>query len=109
MDEHNLKDLSALTALNNMMTNGWFDICTINSVAEMMGINPKCEAYRILYPLHCVHFDKMPDELKRAIPGLIQQCLGVAPIFQFKTLASNVIDVTEQKPEKRGLLQLFGK
>ena len=107
----NLKELSALTALNNMMAKGWFDICTINSIAEMMGINPKCEAYRILHPLHCVHFDKMPDELRKAIPGLVQECLGIAPIFRFKTMAQKTINVTpQQEPKiKRGLLRLFAK
>lgn len=104
----NLKELSALTALNEMMAKGWFDICTINAVAELLGVNPRGESYRILYPLHCVHFDKMPGELREAILGLIQDCIGMAPIFQFKTLAQKIIDVSpDQKVKKRSLLSLF--
>ena len=106
----NLKELSALTALNEMMMKGWFDICVINKVAELLGVNPRCEAYRIVAPLHCIDFDKMPDELRVAIPRLIQECLGIAPIFQFKTIVRAVIDVTpEQKPGRYSWLQLLGK
>ena len=81
-----LKQIAALTSLNDMMKKGWMNICTVDAVAELLGVNPKCEAYAILKPLHCVSFDKMPEELASAIPGLIQACLGVEPIFQFKTL-----------------------
>ena len=106
----NLKELSALTALNEMMAKGWFSISVIDKVGELLGVNPRCEAYRILAPLHCIDFDKMPDELRAAIPRLIQECLGITPIFQFKTIARTVIDVTpEQKPGGHGWLRLLGK
>lgn len=106
-----LKQLSAITALNAMMEKGWFDICAIDSIGTMLGIDPKqCEAYRILRPLHCVHFNKMPDELRKAIPGLIRQCLSVEPTFRFEqpTPAPStavVISVeAEQRQQRRGLL-----
>ena len=106
----NLKDLSALTALNNMMEKGWFSICTIDDVAALLEVNPRGETYTILRPLHCIHFDKMPAELRDAIPGLIQQCLGIAPIFRFKTLQREMIDVTNEEPStKSRFLRLLGK
>lgn len=99
-----LKQLAAMTSLNDMMSKSHFNICTIDSVAKLMQINPGGEAYDTLRPLHCIHWDRMPAELREAVPDLIRQCLGVAPTYQFKTLAQEVIDVT---PARR-LLRLFG-
>lgn len=81
---NDLKMMAAITALNAMMQKGWLSMSTIDRVGEMLSINPKGEAYRILAPLHCVDFDKMPRELVEQIPMLIQQCLSVTPTFQFK-------------------------
>lgn len=106
-----LRHLSALTSLNNMMAKGYFDICTVDGVADLLELSVKAtQAYKILRPLHCVHWEKMPTELRDAVPGLIQECLGVAPAFQFKTLRQEVIEVTseEAKPAKRGFLRLLG-
>jgi hypothetical protein len=104
---NDIKQLAAITALNDMMSKGYFCICTIDKVAKMLGINARGEAYDTLSPLHCVHFDKMPQELRDAIPGLIHQILSIQPTYQF-TLparqASRVVATIE--PEKpRGFLQ----
>ena len=102
-----IKEIAALTALNDMMAKGWFDICVINKVADLIDVNPSGDAYRILAVLHCIHYDKMPADLRDSIPDLVQQCLGIAPIFQFKTLNQKVIDVTpERRSEKRRWLRL---
>ncbi|MFA7291839.1 MAG: hypothetical protein WC023_06280 [Rhodocyclaceae bacterium] len=103
-----LKQLAALTALNNMMAGSHFSICTVRDVGAMLGVAPdRCEAYRMLTTLHCIHWDKMPPELLQAIPGLIQECLGIAPVYQFKTAKAEVIDITP--PTKRGgFLKLIG-
>jgi hypothetical protein len=106
-----LKQLSALTALNEMMAKGYFDICTIDSVADLLGLRVKdTEPYRILRPLHCVNWQKMPAELREAIPGLIQECLGVQPAFQFKTLQQPVIELrtVDEEPKRGGFLRLLG-
>ena len=102
-----LKQQIALTSLNNMMDKGYFDICTVDSVAELLGVNAKGDAYSMLRPLHCVHWDKMPPEVREAVPGLIQECLGVAPVFKFKTLEALVIDVGPA-PKKASVLQRLG-
>ncbi len=103
-ENHDLRQMSAMTALNSMMSGRFFDICTIDSVGKMMGVRPEGEAYNILRPLHCIHWEKMPDELRDAVPDLIRQCLGVGPSYVFKTLTQEVIDVTPA----RKLLRLFG-
>jgi len=99
-----IKNLAAMTALNSMMQSPFFNICTIHNVAELMGVNPKGEAYATLAVLHCIHWDKMPIELREAVPGLIQQCLGIAPSYVLKTLEQEVLDVAPA----RKFLRLFG-
>jgi hypothetical protein len=80
-----LKQLSAVTALNSMFKKGHFDICCIRNVGELLGVDPKFagEAYKILQPLHCINFSDMPSELRDAIPSLIRECLQQEPTFQF--------------------------
>lgn len=109
MDE--MKQMVAMTALNKMMVGGHFSICTIDSIAEMLGVDPKGDAYRMLRPLHCVNFADMPSELKARVPGLIKECLGVEPIYQFALPAKAVV-VSEPSPEsqpKRGLMRLLAR
>lgn len=115
----NLKQLAALAALNDELASPSFSICTLDKVAKMLGVNPKCESYDILHTIHCVHYDKLAPELRDAIPKLIQDCVGQTPAFQFDTTSevfsaraarlSAAIDacVDAQKP-RRGLLRLLG-
>jgi hypothetical protein len=106
-----IKQLAALTALNEMFAKGHFNICTIDTVAQMLAVNPKGEAYDILRPLHCIDYTKMPAPLREQIPHLIKQCLGVQPFFQFtaRELAGHVVEVAEPEPApRRGLLRLLG-
>lgn len=112
-----LKELAAVTALNAMMAKGWFSICTIDNVGQMLGRNPRGEAYDILHSLHCIHFDKMPPALREEIPRLIEQCLNCAPTHRFSTVQQHrVIDITppaapaEEPSEdapRRGLMRLL--
>jgi hypothetical protein len=110
-----LKQLSAVTALNNMMSGGHFNICTIDSVAALLEVQCRgSDAYRILHTLHCVDWGKMPPELRAAVPDLIKECLGIAPVFQFTDTTKRVIDITppkqEQPEHKRGgFLRLLGR
>lgn len=103
-----LKMLAALTSLNDMMAKGYLNICTINTIAEMLGINPKGDAHRTLHPLHCVNFEKMPAQLRQAIPGLIRECLSIEPTYQFPSPVAKAEPepVATAQPEKRG--QLMG-
>lgn len=106
MDEQ--KQLIALTALNKMFRGRYFSICTIDSVAEMLGVNPAGEAYRMLCPLHCVHWDEMPAQVRQQVPDLIREYLGVGPAFQFETLRHEVIEVAPAEP-RRGFLRLLSR
>lgn len=114
-----LKQLAAITALNTMLKGRYFDVCTITKVAELLDIQPEREAMATLRVLHCMDYDKMPQELRAAVPGLIHQCLAVTPVYQFPmpVLTKASFDlatvVCEQAPEakaepkRRGFLQLL--
>lgn len=106
-----IKQLAALTALNDMMQKGYVCICTIDKIGEMLGINPKCESHQILRTLHCVHFDKMPTELRQQIPLLIKECLSMEPTYQFAmTVLAPPESVVEPVPQKKpSLLRLLEK
>lgn len=106
-----LKKLAAMTALNNMLQQGHFSICAVDDAAKLLGMrNGRCDAYNTLHALHCIDYAKMPKELRDAIPGLIQQVLGVEPVYQFKTMAKRVLDVNPpaDKGSSGGFLKLIG-
>jgi hypothetical protein len=100
-----LKELAAMTALNKMLADGHFSICTVDSVAAMLNVRPAGDSYNILRTVHCVDYAKMPAELREAIPSLIKECLGIDPFYQFKTMERQVIEVS---PVKCGFMRLIG-
>ncbi|MHB8123124.1 MAG: hypothetical protein ACYDG4_13320 [Desulfuromonadaceae bacterium] len=83
MGTENLNQAIALTALNDMFKRGSFSICCIDKVAAVLMINPKGRAYDLLSSLHCINFRDMPSEVRKAVPELIKECLGVDVIYQF--------------------------
>lgn len=107
MDE--IKAAAALTALNEMFQGSHLNICTIDRVAKLLGVHPEREAYDTLHALHCVHWDKMPRDLRNQIPALIQQALGQGDTyfqFELKRPANNSLAVLdESKHTRRPLLQ----
>ena len=107
------KALIAITALNKMFAGAHFSICTIDSIAEMLGVIPDGEARRQLKPLHCMDWSDMPRDLRQRVPILIQQALAGDEKFRFvlnteQNQALTVIDGC--KHTRRPLLtRLLGK
>lgn len=83
-----------MTALNHTLKSSYFDVCALDKAAKLLDVNPKGEAYDTLHAIHCVHYDKMPPQLREAIPDLIKQCLGREITYQFTHLKQEVIEVT---------------
>lgn len=86
-----LKKQAAVVAINNMLASGHFSICVVRDVAEILEGDIKCEEYTILRTLHCVDYDKMPPDVKKAIPQLIMACMKRPDVFQFP-IPSNTND-----------------
>lgn len=76
MNDQQLAQLSALTALNQMMRGGKFYISTVTEVAKALGAVPDARAMDILRPLHCMDISRMPPELQAALPKLIAKLSG---------------------------------
>lgn len=106
-----LQKMAAIAALNKMMQQGYVSICTIDSIAKMLGVTPPAAPYAILNTLHCVNFSGMSQELKQAVPGLIKQCIDLEPDYRFSPREITVDRVVEASPpEKRGgILRLLGR
>ena len=107
-----LKEMTAVVALNSMMDKGYFDICTIDKVAKLLNVSAKSDSYLILSALHCVDFGKMPPALRDSIPSLIQECLGIKPTYQFKSAKTGqVIELVPPtaEPKPSSFLRLFNK
>ncbi len=104
-----IKALAALTALNEMFAGNHLSICTIDKVATLLGVHPEPDAYSALSALHCVHWNRMPRELRDRVPALIQQALGNGTAqfrFELASPANNAMQVLDQsKHTRRPLLQ----
>lgn len=96
MNDTQLAKLSALASLNEMMRSGKFYISTVTEVAKAIGSVPDARAMDILRPLHCMDISRMPPELQRALPQLIERCINV-PAYQFQ--------LTQLTPEQQQRLQ----
>lgn len=105
----NTKAIIAITALNSMFEGSHFDICTIDNVAKMLAVHPERDAYQQLRALHCINWNKMPRELRAAVPGLVQQALAGGehvPVFSLATESSQVLAVIDgSKHTRRPILQ----
>lgn len=97
MNDEQLIHLSVLVSLNRMMTGNYLDLCTIDSAMKALGRIPDGAAYTVLRQLHCVHWDKMPGELREAVPGLIERCLNI-PVSQFQITPAARVELAPQKP-----------
>lgn len=105
MSQQPLIQAAVISSLNRMMKGRRFDICTVRDAAELLGVDPHGEAYRVLRTQHCAEWDTIPQELRREIPNLIRQCLGQdeAPQFYYpsESPAIDVLPKLETTPEKR--------
>ncbi len=79
-----IRQITALAALNTMLKQKHFSICTIRELVTMFDVVPDAEAMKVLTPLHCVNYADMPPELYAALPSIIERALSGSPLFQFE-------------------------
>ena len=63
--------LAAQAALDKMFNQGYFSICTLDSILKMTGQVADKMCYDILHTIHCVHYNEMDETLRRGLPMLI--------------------------------------
>ncbi len=55
---------------------GWFSICPLNDVQEILGAPfMGNDAYRLLDSYHCVNYFSIPREIRKRLPELIREAL----------------------------------
>lgn len=70
----------AQAAINKMLGEGHFSICTIDSILKLTGGIPPQREYDMLRALHCVDFKAMSPRLRVELPRLMQVVLEGPPI-----------------------------
>lgn len=106
-----LKAMAAAAILNKTFESSFFSICAVRDAAEMLGRNPHCEEFTLLYGLHCVSYAKMPRELREKIPGLVALCLGLesqSSAFQPVALDIKLLDDRKLTKPKNKFLSWIG-
>lgn len=84
---------ACVVALQKMFNSNYFDICTLNAVADTLGRRALLcgRDYEALRALHCVHWSDMGRDMSRSVK---EKCLELLAI------ETSVIDmVDEVKPE----------
>lgn len=69
------KRLVVQTAVTQLFERKWFSISELNEIMELIGARTGGEAHQMLHALHCVHYDKMPPDLRARVPHLVNECL----------------------------------
>jgi len=77
-------------ALNNLFTERSFNICTLDQIGTMLGINPEQHPnYKLLRPLHCVAYADMSPAILQELQQRVAECLR--PQFQPGALAKALL------------------
>jgi len=84
-----LQLMAAEAALQKMLSDKHFSICTMDRIIDMLGIKPDKEAYSILSTLHCIDYNAMRRELIEALPDLIHR------VLQSPSLEASRINIVE--------------
>lgn len=51
------------------------DVCPVNDAANILNVDTKNDAYRLLSAYHCVQYWNIPKEIRHRIPELIREAL----------------------------------
>jgi hypothetical protein len=79
----NLNHKIAALAWNEMMASQFFSICAVDKAATLLGCSARSGMhYEALQALHCIHWNKMPKDVREAIPLMIAKCLELPPQFR---------------------------
>lgn len=75
-------------ALNRLLNERHFSICTLDSIADVLGTSRNTEAYRLLRALHCIDYAAMSPQMREALPQLINEALRPAHTHNPATAAA---------------------
>lgn len=87
--------LVVTAALDDLFRKEWFDVCNLDKVMKICNAPRGSEAHQLLDALHCVHYGRMPPDLRARIPHLVNECLCPPEAVQgvATTIALQGVDV----------------
>lgn len=62
---------SVAHALQKMLAGNYFDICTVNKCAEVVGLHIPSERKRVYDAQHCVHWSDMLPEFREVVVAML--------------------------------------
>lgn len=81
------QQMAVTCALQKMLEQGHFSICTIDQILKITGGIADKDDYSTLNLLHCVHYDKMPRELLAELPNIIERVINAPDLFSIMAQA----------------------
>jgi hypothetical protein len=63
------------TSVEKLFKKDWFDICTFDQIADLMGVNTDKRVYSQLRAFHCVHYSDMDNRTKELLQEKVIECL----------------------------------
>lgn len=80
------------TSLAKLFNKKHFDVCTLNEIGELMGVNPSAHPnYKFLHALHCVNYSDMSPVIIRELQERVIQCLRPQFAFTSAVLAQALL------------------
>ncbi len=73
--------LALKQAVNKLFQERHFSICTLDNIADMMGVSPNRKIYNQLRAFHCVDYGSMDNRTKELLQQKVVECLRGDPIL----------------------------
>jgi len=80
-----------MQALNQLCTEDVFSICTVTYILDILGVSHSSAACKLLRALHCIKYNSMSEEVREAIPRLLNEAMR--PPSQ--AVATSILDGVE--------------
>jgi hypothetical protein len=96
IDMQNFEQLAIQAALKKLLSQDYFDICTVDKILAVTRSVPDGKVYRSLHLLHCVNYMDMPRELLEELPMLLAEVFR-GPLLDMPGM-NFVIDNKSKRP-----------
>lgn len=101
------KEAIRLSLVRMFRPSGWFDICTIDTAARLIGIVIPRNTYEALRLLHCVHWNEMSQEMRQETAKTVLSIFEQPVAFDLQALGESFFPKQPQieGEKKQGLLK----
>jgi hypothetical protein len=104
----NFEQQAIVTALKKMFKGGYFDICTVDACAKIIGCIPPSNPYNALRAIHCVNWGDMQSSFRNDVVEKVMVCLS-SPTIDFSCIYEVFREnKTVEETSKKKLFGLLG-